>query len=199
MQPHRCHQFSVDSSVMRILKLATSTRGYERISNTQSPRSFIPQAFRTVCIAVLLVVSVQGCALGDEQRREKTAVKEAGSDIVSANGKALYLEHCAGCHKGDGSGYVTVIPPLVNSDYIATDVNRLVSVAVDGLSGPITVNGLRYEGVMPAMSHLSDVELAAILNYVLRQWGNQAYEFSGQEIGDYRRAASREKNRPVRK
>lgn len=160
---------------------------------------FMPRAFRTVSIAMLLAVSNQGCAAGDAQPNDETAVTQAGNDVAGADGKALYLEHCAACHKPDGKGYVTVIPPLANSDYIAADVNRLVSAVVDGLSGPITVNGIRYDGVMPPMTHVSDAQLAAIFNYILREWSNQAHEFTSQDIADYRKGASREKNRPVQK
>lgn len=42
-----------------------------------------------------------------------------------------------------------------------------------GLRGPITVRGVRYPGgVMPAFAHLSNAELAAVLNFISTQWGN---------------------------
>ena len=42
--------------------------------------------------------------------------------------------------KKDGTGYVTAIPPLADSDYIAADIRRLLAVTVNGLSGAVTVN-----------------------------------------------------------
>lgn len=143
---------------------------------------------RTISMLALLGVGALSAA-GNEPQRDGLPLTRAGSDDARENGEALYMEHCATCHKKDGSGYVTVIPPLADSDFIAADVRRLVSVVVDGLSGPITVNGLQYEGVMPAMRHLPDAELAMILNYVLRRWGGSTNEFSPEEIGDYREAA----------
>lgn len=150
-------------------------------------------------LAVALFVISALSAASDELPSKKLPRAGAEGDAARADGEALYMEHCATCHKQDGSGYVTVIPPLAGSDYIAADVQRLVSVTVDGLSGPVTVNGLRYEGVMPAMSHLSDLEIARILNYVLRKWGDPTNEFSPEEIGDYRKASHRRQEQPTAK
>ena len=43
---------------------------------------------------------------------------------------------------------------------------------LNGLSGPVTVNGSAYNSVMPPMSQLNDDEIANILTYVLNTWGN---------------------------
>lgn len=133
--------------------------------------------FRAVCISTLLAISGPVSADTDD----------------TAKGEALYLEHCAGCHKKDGTGYVTAIPPLADSDYIASDVRRLLAVTVDGLSGAVTVNGVRYEGVMPPQNQLSDEELATVLNYVALKWANSAREFTAQAVAAYRSGASRKK------
>jgi len=170
-----------------------------RPSRTHDRHALTGRASRAVCFAALVIISARGSAGGDEQPRLATAVTTANSHTESANGEALYLEHCASCHKKDGTGYVTAIPPLVGSDYIAADVSRLLSVTVEGLSGPITVNGIRYEGVMPPMSQLSDLELSAVLNYVAHRWGNPAREFSPQEVAEYRSTAARAKSRPTSK
>ena len=59
----------------------------------------------------------------------------------SAGGEALYLQHCAACHQPDGSGLAGAFPPLAKSSYIADDTNVLLTATVEGLSGPIVVNG----------------------------------------------------------
>ena len=45
-------------------------------------------------------------------------------------------------------------------------------VVLNGLTGPVTVNGKQYNSVMPPMSQLNDDEVANILTYVLNSWGN---------------------------
>jgi mono/diheme cytochrome c family protein len=50
-----------------------------------------------------------------------------------------------------------------------------------GLNGPLKVNGVDYNGAMPAVGkvagsgyNLSDEKVAAVLTYVRQQWGNTA-------------------------
>ena len=53
-----------------------------------------------------------------------------------------------------------------------TDVKRAIDIALNGLTGPVTVNGKTYNSVMPPMSQLNDDEIANILTYVRNSWGN---------------------------
>jgi nitrite reductase (NO-forming) len=41
-----------------------------------------------------------------------------------------------------------------------------VQVVLNGLSGRIEVNGRDYDGAMPPFDHLSDAQIAAVVNYV---------------------------------
>ena len=41
-------------------------------------------------------------------------------------------------------------PPLAKSDYLMADKSRAIETVLNGLTGPIEVNGQRYNGVMPA-------------------------------------------------
>jgi mono/diheme cytochrome c family protein len=104
------------------------------------------------------------------------------------NGDAieLYLKNCGACHQPNGEGLPGAFPPLANSDYIAGDKSTLMESTVNGLSGPITVNGKEYNNVMPAMSYLSDEELASILTYVVHSWGNPGGRFKASIIGVFR-------------
>ena len=44
-----------------------------------------------------------------------------------------------------------------------------------GLSGPITVKGRTYNGVMPNQGNvMKDYEIAGVLTYVRNSWGNKA-------------------------
>ncbi|UCG71373.1 MAG: c-type cytochrome [Chromatiales bacterium] len=107
----------------------------------------------------------------------------------SAGGEALYVQHCAACHQPDGTGLAGAFPPLAKSSYIAEDPTVLLTATVEGLTGPIVVNGQDYDGVMPAMSYLNDDELVAILNYVRNSWGNPGGQFTVAEVAAYREKA----------
>ncbi|MDZ7764450.1 MAG: hypothetical protein U5K00_08495 [Melioribacteraceae bacterium] len=47
----------------------------------------------------------------------------------------------------------------------------MVSVVVNGMNGPVTVNGTQYNNVMPPQQ-LSDKEVAAVLTYVYKEINN---------------------------
>ena len=106
---------------------------------------------------------------------EAAAAAQAGTlsleDQVKA-GEALFAGTCSTCHQPDGKGLPGVFPPLAGSDYLAHGNDALVKVVLNGLSGPVTVNGQDYNSVMPPMSQLTDDEVANILTYVLNSWDN---------------------------
>jgi nitrite reductase (NO-forming) len=54
-----------------------------------------------------------------------------------------------------------------------SDAKRAIRTVLHGLEGEITVNGEPYNQQMPSQSHLSDGQVADVLNYVRNHWGNQ--------------------------
>lgn len=101
-------------------------------------------------------------------------------------GEALFAGTCSTCHQADGAGIPNVFPPLAASDYLNADPNRAVGVVLNGLSGPITVNGTEWSSVMPPMSQLNDDEVANILTYVYASWGNNGTVVSADQVAKVR-------------
>jgi nitrite reductase (NO-forming) len=66
-----------------------------------------------------------------------------------------------------------------------------VKIVLNGLTGPVTVNGKIFNSVMPPMSQLNDDELANILTYVTHTWGNDGLRYSAQELTETRKATAR--------
>src|SRR5262249_40207069 len=89
-----------------------------------------------------------------------------------ATGDTLYKTYCIGCHQAEGQGMPGTFPPLAKSDYLMGDASRVIETVLNGLNGPIQVNGENYNGTMPPMGHLKDEEIADILSYVRSSWGN---------------------------
>ncbi|VXC13117.1 Copper-containing nitrite reductase [Flavobacterium sp. 9R] len=89
----------------------------------------------------------------------------------AVKGKGVYDKVCVACHQPTGQGIPGAFPPLAKSDYLNKDVNRAIKGVVKGLSGPITVNGKKFSGAMPAQA-LSDQQIADALTYVYASWGN---------------------------
>jgi len=113
-------------------------------------------------------------------------VAAASKDELIAKGEAVYNANCAACHQPTGQGLAGAFPPLANSDFLQGDRKAVMSAALFGLSGPITVNGVDYNGVMPSLGHLPDEDLAAALTYVFSAWGNDGAAVSVAEVAALR-------------
>ena len=96
-------------------------------------------------------------------------------DQSIADGKEIYQDFCLQCHLDTGKGVSGVFPPLAQSDYLLNDLDLSIKGIKYGMSGPITVNGEEYNGVMQNQG-LDDVEIADVMNYVINSWGNKSKE-----------------------
>jgi len=116
-----------------------------------------------------------------------------------AKGEKLFATHCSACHQGDGQGLKGAFPPLAESDYLEGGGAVAVEAVINGLSGPITVNGVEYNSVMPALGYLSDSDVADVVTFVLNSWGNPGGEVNAAEVSAARggQAVSGPSDHPV--
>lgn len=128
--------------------------------------------------------------LGPQPAVDRTGAGPA-TPAQLANGARVYRTLCVSCHLPDGKGMISVIPPLVGSDYMLADRARSVRVVLKGLSGPITVNQVGYNAVMPPLEAvLSDRQVADVLTYVYNSWGNRGEAFDPAAVGAIRAQAA---------
>lgn len=81
------------------------------------------------------------------------------------------------------------LPPLADSDWVAQQgADGVIEVILKGLTGQITVNGVDYDNIMPAMSHLSDEDVAAIVNHVMNSWDNPGGSVTVAQVAEQRAA-----------
>ncbi|WP_276388902.1 PQQ-dependent sugar dehydrogenase [Eudoraea chungangensis] len=130
-----------------------------------APKSFVSSANKDETF-MFLKENPEPFALLDENWNRNA------SDDEIMSGQKLYFTHCAACHRPDGKGNLGQIPPMINSDWVSGDKSRLIDVMLLGLSKPIEVDGIIYEGEMPAYKNLSDTEIADILNYIRVEFGS---------------------------
>ncbi len=152
--------------------------------------------FRPVAAALAGSLLIVACSQAEDQT-ETTGVHAAetaaGSlDELMATGKGIYEANCGACHQPGGKGLPGAFPPLADSDFLQGDREDVLAVALFGLSGPITVNGQEYDGVMPSMGHLKDEDLAAALTYVFNSWGNAYAAVTPSEVASLRKKLGRE-------
>ncbi|SMO69883.1 PQQ-dependent sugar dehydrogenase [Fodinibius sediminis] len=98
-----------------------------------------------------------------------------------AGGEQVYRTYCASCHQQNGEG-TDRYPPLAGTDWVTGDKERLIGVILNGLEGSIEVNGQMYNNVMPQHSFLSDDEVAQVLTYIRKSFGNNARAVSVEEV-----------------
>ena len=105
-----------------------------------------------------------------------------GQDLASSisRGQTVYEINCQACHMATGLGIEGVFPPLVGTK-ILSEKTRLIQVIVNGISGPIEVLGVSYNGMMNGYP-LSDEEVADVLTYIRNTWGNKGDQIRPGEI-----------------
>ncbi|MDA8644086.1 PQQ-dependent sugar dehydrogenase [Flavobacteriaceae bacterium] len=109
-------------------------------------------------------------------------------------GQLIYKTYCAACHQRNGKGASGRFPPLDKTDWVVGDKERLVHLVLNGMEGPIKVNGEDYNSMMPQHSFLKDVEIAKVLTYIRKNFGNDATAVTVEEVKKFRE--SNTKNQP---
>ena len=125
-----------------------------------------------------------------------TAVKASAQGTLTKAqqveaGSVLFKGTCSACHQENGEGLAGVFPPLAKSDLLAATPTRAIEIVMNGLTGPVTVNGKRYDSVMPPMSQLADDEIANILTYVMSSWGNTGPAITAAQVAEVRAKTKR--------
>ena len=101
-------------------------------------------------------------------------------------GENLYVKYCLQCHQKDGSGVPNMFPPIMKSDWVTGDKNKLIKVLLNGLDGDIEVNGDPYSQTMPKQNYLTDIEIAQILTYIRQNFGNNASAIQPADVNKLR-------------
>ena len=83
------------------------------------------------------------------------------------SGRAIYAADCSGCHQTDGRGLPGLAPALANSPLVLAPATVTARILLSGKEGAV--------GLMPPIGgKLTDDEVAAVLTYIRREWGNAA-------------------------
>jgi mono/diheme cytochrome c family protein len=106
-------------------------------------------------------------------------------------GSGVYGRTCFACHQPTGAGTPGLFPPLAGSEWVlANDPSRIIRIALNGVGGSITVKGQPWALSMPPIAkdaNLSDEDLAAVLTYVRKSWGNNAPTVTPQQVAAVRK------------
>jgi len=147
--------------------------------------------------ALLGVVACSGGSDGqgnaaDAGNADQMSAPEGDTDMTAEltakmeTGKTVYNSYCIACHQQDGSGVPGAFPPLIETEWVNGEKDTLISIVLNGLQGPIEVNGEQYNNIMTPHNFLSDDEVAAVLTYVRKSFGNNSSEVSTEEVAALR-------------
>jgi mono/diheme cytochrome c family protein len=102
---------------------------------------------------------------------------------MMTDGAKIYEKHCADCHQADGKGVARVYPPLANNQSITMSfpINP-IRIVLNGGFPPSTEGNPRPYGMPPFFQELTDDEVAAVVTYIRRSWGNAALPVSPAEV-----------------
>jgi mono/diheme cytochrome c family protein/glucose/arabinose dehydrogenase len=147
-----------------------------------------PAAFTDALAQARINAQIKPVALADVLSPEEVA--------HLPEGEALYARHCAACHGPDGRGIDGLAPPLVRSHWVLQDEATLVRLTLDGLAGPVAVDGRPYAppAIAPLMpghrALLGDSELARLLTFVRNGWGNRAPALPPETVAQVRASSA---------
>ena len=89
-----------------------------------------------------------------------SATKEWTEAELVARGEEVYNANCSGCHQKDGSGIAGVFPAMKGSEVTNGPAEYQLDLVINGLAG------------MPAFKMLSDTDIASVITYERRSFGN---------------------------
>ena len=128
---------------------------------------------------------------GDELALGLTPLSPEQMQLM-ARGEAFY-PRCAACHGNAGAGTPGLAPPLAGASWVTGPPEWLARIILQGMSGPLEVNGETWDGVMPPHAHLAELDdatLAGLMTYMRRSWGNKAKPVSTETVTAIRQASA---------
>ena len=99
-------------------------------------------------------------------------------------GNGVYSTRCAGCHGAQGEGKGKLGAALVNSKWVNAPAAFPIRILANGKEGPV--------GMMPpVVKQLSDDQIADVLTYIRRAWGNTGSPITAVEVRETRQGTVR--------
>jgi mono/diheme cytochrome c family protein len=103
-------------------------------------------------------------------------------------GREIYRNVCQGCHLADGRGQDRVAPTLIGATFTLGPAEIPTRILLNGKEGTF--------GLMPPVgSMLTDEQIASVLTYVRREWGQSGSAVDGETVKRVR-ASSLDRRKP---
>ncbi len=94
-------------------------------------------------------------------------VQELASEDLFNQGREIFNNNCAHCHRSNGEGLPGTFPALNQDPFVVGDPQPVIATVLQGRKGKL--------GQMPTWKDkLNDREIAAAITYIRHAWSNQA-------------------------
>ncbi|WP_026309557.1 c-type cytochrome [Niabella aurantiaca] len=136
----------------------------------------------------ILVFSCLLCCIAPVHAQTKKAytakkVVPATSPVETLKrGKVLYQKFCISCHQVDGGGVPNLNPPIVGTSRIAGKKAPLIKVILNGMQERVEIDGEFYSNNMPPFKTLTDQQVADVLTYIRKSFGNTGTGITKTEV-----------------
>jgi len=104
------------------------------------------------------------------------------SQVTMDNGKKVYNAYCLSCHMEDAMGVPRLNPPLVKSELLLNDQAKAIRIVLRGSEELKDKPDREYKNAMPALSSLSDQEIADVLTFARNSFGNKASKITAADV-----------------
>ena len=138
--------------------------------------------------ALLMLMMLLLTCLHAQDKPVKKAIHHRGSGSPMVRGKIVYNNICLACHMADGGGVPTMNPPLTNTAYVLGNKTRLIKIVLNGFKEDVQINGQSFSNNMTAHNDLKDRQIADVLTYVRKSFGNRASRVTALEVKKVRAA-----------
>jgi mono/diheme cytochrome c family protein len=135
-----------------------------------------------------------------ETNEQAYAYNAAASDSLtkldfSEPGSQIYFEYCSNCHVTDGSGYYPYQAPLAgNPVVLEDDPSSLINITLNGSLRVISDEGPDVNDMPYFRQLLTDQQIADVLSYIRKSWGNSAPAVNGNLVHSMRLATDPSRN-----
>ena len=116
---------------------------------------------------------------GADQATTADPARRAAQQLFET-GRVGFNLSCAPCHQESGEGRTGLAPSLLGSRWVGGADEPLIRILLHGKENP--GRGL----IMPPWRHLEDSQIAAILTYVKREFGNRDVPVPASSVGAVR-------------
>jgi mono/diheme cytochrome c family protein len=97
-------------------------------------------------------------------------------------GQLVYTSKCVTCHQPDGSGSSGLNPPLIKTSGIQGGKQELIELVIRGSSRHTGMDGQKYQNIMPPNPEMTDDDIANVLTYIRKNFGNKASVVKVSEV-----------------